>query len=200
MESKAEMVIAIKGYKCEKREELDDSIDFTVLDAKSDDKILLRVITELKSKSGVVGIDTVRTMIEYMKHEDCDKGVLIGERFSKAAKREMEQESIEKVSMQYMPMFKLQKLYLTIRDYVDDLCKARCGRVPEKESDCKGYSEGCYSCKIRLISDDASFHFERGWRELLQDDLIKLLTLRKSMDRQSSGAMKNVKGGNQASA
>jgi hypothetical protein len=181
MESKAELVMAVKDYECEKRERLDNGVDFTASDAKSDDRILLRVITEPKSKSGVVGIDTIRNMIESMKHENYDKGVLISERFSKAAKREMKRESIQMVSKKYMPSFKPQKLYLTIQNCINDLCKAKCGLVPEKESDCKGYSEGRYSCKIRLISDNASFHFERGWADLLQNDLVQLLTLQNSI-------------------
>jgi len=32
-----------------------------------------------------------------------------------------------------------------------------------------------YSCNVRLISDNATFHFKRGWISLLQDDLLSLL-------------------------
>lgn len=34
-----------------------------------------------------------------------------------------------------------------------------------------------YSCNVRLISDNATFHFNRGWVPLLQDDLRSLLGL-----------------------
>jgi hypothetical protein len=163
IELKAELIMAIRDYECEERQRWDKGIDVTALDAKSDDKILLRLITKPKSKSGIVGVNAVRKMGETMKRENYDKGVLISKRFSAAAKEEMMRENIQMVSKKFMPSFKPQKLYLRIQSYIDDLCKAKCGQIPEKESDCKGYSKGSYSCKVRLISEDASFHFERGW-------------------------------------
>ncbi|MEA2090395.1 MAG: restriction endonuclease [Thermoproteota archaeon] len=188
IELKAELVMAIRDYECEERQRWDEGIDFTASDAKSDDKILLRVITEPKSKSGVAGIDTVRKMGEIMKLEDYDKGVLISKRFSKAAKEEMKRKSIQMFSKKYPPSFEPQKLYLKIQDCINNLCKAKCGRVPEKKSDCKGKdSNGHYSCKIRLISDNAAFHFERGWTDLLKNDLMRLLAVQNSMNNQSNG-------------
>jgi len=184
MELKAELVIAIREYECKERRRLDERIDFIASDANSDDKILLRVITESKSKTGVVGIDAVRNMAETMKHEHYDKGVLISKGFSAAAKREMSQESIQMISENYTPRFKPQKLYFAIQDYVDDLCKAKCGYIPKKKSDCKHYSETGYSCKIRVISDNVAFHLERGWTNLLKNDLMRLLAMSNSINNQ----------------
>jgi len=145
------------------------------------------VITEPQTKSGVVSVGAVRNMVETMKHEDYNKGVLISERFSEAAKREMSRKGIQMVSEEFTPLFKPQELYLTIRDYIDDLCQTKCGCIPTKESDCKGKdSNGHYSCKIRLISDNASFHFERGWTRFLENDLMQLLAVRNSMNSQSN--------------
>jgi len=187
LELKAELVMAIKDYECEERQRLDEGIDLTASDAKSDAKILLRVVTEPQTKSEVVGVDAVRKMTEAMKRENYDKGVLISKRFSEAAKREMSRKGIQMVSEEYTPRFKPQKLYLKIQDCIDDLCKAKCGRVPKKESDCKGRdSNGHYSCKIRLISDNASFHSERGWTRFLENDLMQLLAVHNSMNSQSN--------------
>lgn len=182
MELKAKLVMAIRGYKCEKRQKLDGGIDFTASSAKSGEKILLRVITNPKSKSGFVNIEAVRDMVETMEHEHCNKGVLISKRFTGSAKREMGRKNIQMVSEDYMPPFKPLELYLRIQDYIDNLCKVKCGRAPEKESDCKGYSKGRYSCKIRLISDNASFHFEHGWINLLKNDLTRLLVIENEME------------------
>ena len=182
LELKAELVMAVRDYGFEEEQRLDGVIDFTASDANKDGKILLRVITEPESKSGFVGVDAVGKMIETMKDEDYDKGVIISKRFTEAAKREIRRESIQMVSERFMPRYTPQKLYSTIQHYIDDLCRAKCGKVPEKEFECKGYSNGCYSCKIRLISDNASFHFERGWINLLQKDLIQLLAIRNSLN------------------
>jgi hypothetical protein len=188
LELEAELVMAVRDYKCEERKRWDEGIDFTALDARSDDKVLLRVIIEPKTKSDVVGVDDVRKMCEIMKHEHYDKGVLISKRFTESARKEMSQKNIQMVSVNHTPRFKPQKLYLKIQNYIDYLCKAKCGRVPEKESDCEGYSEGHYSCKIRLISDNASFHFERGWTSFLKRDLMRLLAISNSLNDQNNGA------------
>ena len=187
IESKAELVMAIQDYECEKRQRWDRGVDFTASDSKSDDKILLRLITEPKSKSGFIGIDAVRKLSEILEHEDYDRGVLIGKRFSEAAKEEMRRNDIQMISERLTPPFKPQRLYLRIQDYINDLCKVKCGKIPEKQSDCEGYSEGTYSCKVRLISDDASFHLERGWTNLLQNDLRRLLRIgRRTTDKRSN--------------
>lgn len=183
MELKAELVMAIRDYKCEERERWNEGIDFSASDAESDDKMLLRIITKPKTRSGVVSVNTVRKMANTMKQKHYDEGVLISKRFSAAAKRVMRKKGIQMVSDKFTPSFKPQRLYLKIQNHIDNLCKAECGLVPKKESDCKGYSKGHYSCKIRLISDNASFHFERGWIDLLQKDFMQLLAVRNSMNK-----------------
>ncbi len=61
-------------------------------------------------------------------------------------------------------------------------CKGT-GRVKRKGreqvcSDCKGRMvKPSYTCDVRLISDNADFHFEKGWIRLLQHDLEKLLEI-----------------------
>jgi len=184
LELKAELVMTVRDYKFEEKQRCDGGTDFSALDVKSNDRILLRVVTEPKTRSGVVGVDVVRTMVETMEDGNYDKGVLISERFSKAAKNEMRQESIQMISEKFMPQFNPQRLYLRIQDCVDDLCEAKCGKIPKTESDCEGKDlENHYSCKIRLISDNAAFHYDNAWLNFLQADLTQLLTLRKTINR-----------------
>lgn len=176
-ESKAELIMALEDYECKERERWDRGLDLAASDARSDEKVLLRLVTKPKSKSGFVGIDTVREMVETMKREEYDKGVLISKRFSKAAKEEMRRRDIQIISEKIMPSYGPQDIYLRIGHYVNELCKATCGKVPKKETDCKCYSEGTHSCKVRVVSDDASFHFKHGWTTLLQNDLDRLLSI-----------------------
>jgi hypothetical protein len=165
--------MAMRNYSCEEREKGDEGIDIIALDTASNEKILLRIV-ETKSKSGFVGIDAVRKMLEAMESADYDKGFLFGKRFTDAAKQELIQNDIQRISEGYMPKFKPERLYLRINQYVNDLCKAKCGKIPKKESDCKG------NCRIRVISDNASFHFEQGWVNLMKKDLKQLLSLQNS--------------------
>jgi hypothetical protein len=165
--------MSMRNFSCEDREEWDQGMDITALDEESNEKVLLRIV-ESKSKSGFVGVDAVREMLEAMEREDYDKGVLLGKKFTVAAKRELMENDIQRISENYTPRFKPERLYLRINNYVNDLCKAKCGKIPKKESDCKG------DCRIRIISDNASFHFEQGWIKLMKNDLKQLLAIRDS--------------------
>jgi hypothetical protein len=180
--------MTVRSYECEERTRCDEGADFTSLDARSDDNVLLRVITGPETKSEAVGVDGVGKMCETMKQEHYDKGVLIRKRFTESAKKEMSRKDIQMVSVNHTPRFKPDKLYLKIQNCIDDLCRAKCGRVPEKESDCEGKdSDGNYSCKIRLISDNASFHFERGWTSFLKRDLMRLFAVVNSLNDRNKG-------------
>ena len=170
IKDEAELFMAMRNYSCEDREKGDEGVDITALDTASNEKVLLRIV-ETKTKSGFVGIDSVRKMVEAMEKEDYDKGVLFGKRFTDAAKQELTQNHIQRISEGYMPTFKPDRLYLRINQYVNGMCKTKCGKIPEKESDCKG------DCRIRVISDNASFHFEQGWVNLMKKDLKQLLAL-----------------------
>jgi hypothetical protein len=92
----------------------------------------------------------------------------------------MQKDRIEMISEIVKPHFKSVKLFSIINEYTQKLCKAKCGQIPLKYSDCKGYTDGHYSCDVRLTSDNADFHFERGWTNFLEKDLMKLLTIEKS--------------------
>jgi len=177
LNEKAELVMAIKEYNDIKRRRCKGGMDIIVSPVKSDDKVLIRVINKSKSRSGIVGIDAVREMSAFLERNDYEGGFLVGKRFSKAAWEEMSREGIEGISEKFMPSFKPQRLYFSVNKILEKLCKVKCGKVPKKESDCNGYSDGTYFCKIRLISDDASFHFERGWVDLLRNDLKRLLAI-----------------------
>lgn len=187
MELKAKLIMTVRDYECQEIERWDRGVDFTAFDGNSNHKTLLRIVTEPHTKSGVVGVRSVREMAETMEEEQYDKGIALGGRFSAAAKRVTKEKGIELVSDKFMPPFNPQNLYLKLQKYVDDLCKAKCGMVPEKESDCEGYSQGDYTCQIRRISDNAAFHFERGWTDLLQKDFMQLLAVGKSMNESNDG-------------
>ena len=177
---KAKLISAVREYQTKKTRRKEKRVDFTVSPPRSDDRILIRVITEPKAKSGNVGLDAVKEMSQTLGKRHYDKGILIAKQFTKSAENEMNREDIEAVS-EGIPRFNLERLYTVIQNHINVLCKAKCGHVPEKESDCKGYSNGHYSCNVRLISDDAGFHLEHGWTNLLERDLAKLLAIEEAL-------------------
>ena len=176
----AEVVLAVRGYETVDIRKKKSVVDYTVSPQKSDDKILVRVIIETSSKTGYVGVDSVKEMSDLLEKRNYDKGVLVGQRFTEAAKNEMKRDKIEMISDTRKPYFKSLKLFSIINDYTQKLCKAKCGHIPLKDSNCKGYTDGHYSCDVRLTSDNADFHFERGWTRFLEKDLMKLLAIEKS--------------------
>jgi hypothetical protein len=176
-EDKAEFLIAVKNLKCEKREKWADGIDFLASDILSDEKVFVRVIAP-RSKSGFVGADDVKTMLKVMKRKDYTRGVIIGKRFTEAATQEMSSCNLQQVSDEYMPPVKSESILLTINDCVSSLCKTKCGAIPLKESDCKGRLKESV-CRVRSINDDAIFHYERGWMDLMKNDLRQLLVMNK---------------------
>ena len=179
---KAEVISAVRDYENKKIRRKEKMVDFTVSPSESDDKILMRVITEADSQSGYISVDAVKEMSDILEKQDYDKGILIGKRFTEAAKREMKRENIEVVSERIAPQFNMKRIYSTINDYILKLCKAKCGHVPTKEADCKGYNNNHYTCKIRLASDNANFHLERQWMKFLEKDLVKLLEIEKELN------------------
>jgi len=162
--------MAVRNYSCEDREKWEEGTDITALDEESNEKILLRMVNS-KSSSGAVGIDTVRKMWEVMERENYDKGFLLGKRFTDAAKQEMAQKGIQRISERYKPTINPERLFLRINHYVNKLCKTKCGKIPQKESDCQS------NCRIRIISDNACFHFGHGWISLMKNDLKQLLSV-----------------------
>ena len=120
-------------------------------------------------------------MIDFLETKEYDKGILVGKKFTDGAKKEMKQANIELFSENYSSNFKLERVYSTICIYVEKLCKAKCGKIPIKDSQCNGFVDGNYSCVVRLVSDNADFHYEKEWLSFLERDLVKLLTIEKEI-------------------
>jgi hypothetical protein len=176
VEDKTKFIIAIRNYKCTKTEKHSDRTDTTVLN-ELNEKILLRSI-EPECQNGFIGIDDVKKMMKIIKLEDYNKGILISKHFTVAAVQEMKQENIQQVSDEYMPPFETEKLYLTINNCINNQCKAKCGEIHSRKSDCKG-NQKSNLCKIRALSDNALFHFEQGWVGLMKNDLKLVLAVNK---------------------
>ncbi len=176
MEDKTEFIIAIRDFRHTKTKKLANCIDFTVFDAL-DKKVLLRCIEPYGNE--FVGLGVVKSMIELIKREDYNRGILISKRFTAAALEGMVKGNIQQVSDEYMPHFDTEKLYLAIFNRVSDQCKTKCGKIALKEPDCQEKKHDKSPCKIKALATNALFHFEQGWIDLLQNDLKLALALSK---------------------
>jgi len=176
VEDQAEFLIAVRNLKCTRRREWSRGTDFVALDAVTDKKVLIRLMES--EKSGYIRGDDIKDMAEAMRRMNCGSGFFIGRRFTNSATEEMSLDNIQPVSDDYMPPTTSESMILIINNHIDDLCRKKCGAVPLKESDCKARFKEA-SCEVRLISDDASFHYGLGWMDLLKNDLRKLLSMKK---------------------
>lgn len=126
-----------------------------------------------------MGTDEVKAMVKVMKRKNCPSGILFGKKFTDAATNEMTEGNIQQISEDYMPPIASENIFETINDCINNLCTAKCGKIPMKKSDCTGNFESSV-CKVKTISDDVSFHFERGWLNLVKNDLRQLLLMNKT--------------------
>ena len=175
----AEYVFAVRDYEIEAVNKKENMVDYTVSPEKSDDKILVRVITESSSVTGQIGKDFVIDMNNLLECQKYNRGILVGKKFTESAKEEMKRHKIEMISESRRPNFSPMKLLSIIDNYTQKICKKKCGKIPLDNSDCKGYVNGNYSCDVRLTSDNAEFHFKHGWTKFLIKDLMKLLAIMK---------------------
>jgi hypothetical protein len=102
---------------------------------------------------------------------------MVGNRFTDSAMKELKAAGIELVLGSLSSKFTMKKLHSIITDYVEKLCKTICGKLPEKESDCKGIVDGNYKCQVRLVSDNADFHYKKMWKDFLTRDLTRLIEI-----------------------
>jgi hypothetical protein len=178
LELKADLLMQIKGYSPKKRKKCEDGLDIIASDKEANEKILLRVVDNHELKHGV-DIEAADKMIAKMEKAKCDRGVFVSDKFTPAAVRKLAKEDIKAFPEGKMPRIGAVTLYSTTRKLVDSLCRAKCGKVPQRESDCDGFSDDGYSCEVRRISDDASFHLNHMWLSLLLRDTQRLYMLQR---------------------
>jgi hypothetical protein len=176
-----ELLKALHGYVKDGVDYKVRSIDY-VAGGDIHGKKLLRVITNQNSDVSRAFTDTVRATIEFLKDEDYDEAVILAEEFTQGATNLLRNESdLDFISRRVEHHYSISELLEAIQKYSIELCKLRCGKVPESEKDCHGYRDREYSCSIRRISDDADFHAERRWLQLLINDFSRLIKIRREM-------------------
>jgi hypothetical protein len=216
---KAEDLVRARNYQIKNIEKNDHCVDVVSTLPKSKDEVLIRIITEANLDSGTIGKRFVEEMQESLEEEDYAKTILIGKRFTAGAKSDLKKEDIEFIGKKdaAVNLMISSRLYPRIQAAVDSLCKAKCGKIPKSEKQCKGYNsdpkkcsacsgtgivkkenreykcsecngkkvEPVYTCNIRLLSDNADFHLEKGWTALLQKDLEQVLRIQSEIVSES---------------
>jgi len=177
-----ELLKALHGYEKNGVNKEIGSIDY-VAGGDGAEKKLLRVIIDPKLNISKAYTDTIRSTKEFLENEDYGDAVILAEEVSQGAKSLIREEKrLDYISPALVHPYSPSELIYAIQKKTGELCKLRCGKVPRTESDCKGYQDGEYTCPVRRISDNADFHAERGWLELLMNDFSKLVKLPMEMN------------------
>lgn len=127
-------------------------------------------------------METISKTLEAVEDGPYDEATILASRLTKASKRLVRrEEGLEYVSPEY-EHYSFIELIDAIQYKTRELCEAKCGKFPKSEEDCNGYRDGEYTCPVRRVSDDADFHAERRWLQLLMKDFSRLVMLQKELD------------------
>jgi hypothetical protein len=209
---KARLLVELRDYHMKKVIRNEDTIDIVASAPKTKEDVLIRIVTNSQLKQNGVGVTEAEDMNQTLKEMDVNKGIVLGRRFTSAAKTNLKKMDIEQFSLKKEIPFLLEPgdLYIKIMECVNKLCTAKCGFIPKDSSECKGYSkmrvecsycsgtgstngqyrgyrcpicgglgktDSHYTCNVRLISDNADFHYNQAWVPLLRQDLVVLLEM-----------------------
>jgi len=143
---------------------------------------IMQVMINENAEPRPIYVKTLEKTLETIEEKDIDEILLLGERTTKAGREIIkETNEIECLTPNIKPHYKVSELIYSIQSKTLDLCRQKCGKAPQKESDCKGLQNGEYSCQIRRLSDDATFHAEMKWNGVLKEDWKALLELERNL-------------------
>jgi hypothetical protein len=207
---KAELLMELRGYHEAQTRKDATAVDVSVTGDEA--TAVIHIVTDSPLRADGVGVRQAEAAAELTEAYDVDDVIVIGTRFTKAARQYLRDHDVEFYSRQ-KPLLAATPppaLYRHILDRVNALCRRTCGAIPTTEPDCHGYIDApiecthcsgtgnrtqgpvtytcpvCrgagskakhYACRVRLISDNADLHYERGWVEMLKGDLRTLLRL-----------------------
>lgn len=175
-----ELMKTLHGYEMKEINKEIGSIDYVADDDQGEK--LLRVLISSGLNAGKADFNTTTKIVESLEKEGYEEITIIAEDFTEASLRILEENEINYFSPTVKPRYSVFELMEAIQRLTHELCRAKCGIVPAREVDCKGYQEGEYTCPVRVVSDNADFHAERGWQGLLKRDFSQLIDIKKEMN------------------
>jgi len=146
---KANLLMELRGYEEENIQRSDDIINIKTANSNNDEKVLLHIVNDSDLKSGGIGSDQISVIEEKLKEKDVDKIIVFGKKFTKLARDELNEVGIEFFSSEgsIISSQDPENLYFRIQNMINNICKIQCGKIPENESECKGYSKHEIMCK-----------------------------------------------------
>jgi len=171
-----ELMKTIHGYEDLEYNDEVGSVDF--ITKEEDQTKLIWALVDEDGRSGTGYRDKVNRTIEDVQDSEIDEALILADRFTSSARKLMkENKNVDYVSSRFTPLYRVSDLVYAIQRKTMQLCKYKCDSVPESKDECKGVGEDGYVCQVRRISDDATFHAQMKWKEVLLEDFNKLVEL-----------------------
>jgi hypothetical protein len=180
LRTQVELLKSLYGFERKSIDKGCKAIDYLV--ENDDEQSLLRVFYSSDTGASKASMKTIEETVDKFDEEGYDSAVVVAERFTNSARRLVrKKDGMSYISSKSQYPYSVNELLYAVQQKTWELCEERCGIIPKKESDCKGYLEdkagGHYYCPVRRISDDSDFHADRHWPNLLISDFCKLIDL-----------------------
>ena len=180
-----ELLKTLRGYEFSKYDKENGVVDYLSKDdAKG--RGLLRVFVDDKLKADKVDVRSLEGTIGSKEDEKFDQVTLLAKGFTVRSKELIQSEEFISGLTENNRAFNVTDIHLAVQNVTQELCIEKCGSYPQKKSDCKGIKKGVYACDIRRISDDADFHAQRGWKQLLYSDYKNILLIKRGKESERS--------------
>lgn len=157
------------------------SIDYVINDGEK--KKLIRAMVDKNQNSAPAYVDTIRATINELEEQKYDEALILSKRITDSAHDIVTQhENLDVITPKMKHIFSLVEVLSAIQKKTRDLCVLKCGKAPETREDCQGKKGRTYTCDIRRISDDATFHATMKWKDVLFEDFYNLCEIEKELE------------------
>jgi DNA-binding XRE family transcriptional regulator len=157
------------------------SIDYVINDGNK--KKLIRAMVDENQNSAPAYVDTIRATIIELEEEKYDEALILSKRITDSAHDIVtQQDNLDVITPKMKHIFSLVEVLSAIQKKTRDLCVIKCGKAPETREDCQGKKGRTYTCDIRRISDDATFHATMKWKDVLFEDFYNLCAIEKELE------------------
>ncbi|MBD3171847.1 hypothetical protein GF326_05190 [Candidatus Bathyarchaeota archaeon] len=178
-----EIMKTLHGYENPSYNPETESLDLETME--NNQKKVLRVMMDEDEESSPIYIKTLEATLEEIEETDIDQCLLLGKRITSASRRLVkETPQLDYLTPDVSPHYRVSELVYTIQSKTLDLCKQKCGKIPQGKDDCKGIVNGEYRCQVRKLSDDATFHAEMKWGSVLKEDVKALIELEEQIQEE----------------
>ncbi len=177
LQTQIELLKTLDGYELTSINKEKGYVDY--ISEKENEKKLLRVLIDDGFKEVKANVKNIEEILRDVKEHEVDKAIIMAKSLSSASRKiTKDDKSLRFISSDSKLTYSLIDLMIAVEKKVTELCTLKCGKLPTNNQECDAFNLGKTSCIIRRISDDADFHAEMKWTDMLLKDFSTLADLK----------------------